>query len=318
MERNLKRISDELKLPQESRERIRSHLASCRTQKEDIPMRKTTLKKRIPLLAAAIVIVMALSLTAAATVADLFRNDIIVSSREDAFSDASGSGSSDAPGAVAITGPNGSPPSPLEEIAESGRFKSDDWETGERIGGGVLPDYTEWDSAEVLSSEPSLRIRRVSRADGAEKMEYTAENPANLLDTLTGHVTFDLSWLASHYDYVPDANQAFVVADAEGGYVSECFSALYAKPDGSGYVRLDVDNIAQADYWGQSYIVDGSYETAYYYTSSDGYEFLITMHNGRVWADCNAHHASISLYGAYLTSGEVEEILDSLSLSAGG
>ena len=318
MERNLKRISDELKLPQESRERIRSHLASCRTQKEDIPMRKTTLKKRIPLLAAAIVIVMALSLTAAATVADLFRNDIIVSSREDAFSDASGSGSSDAPGAVAITGPNGSPPSPLEEIAESGRFKSDDWETGERIGGGVLPDYTEWDSAEVLSSEPSLRIRRVSRADGAEKMEYTAENPANLLDTLTGRVTFDLSWLASHYDYVPDANQAFVVTDAEGGYVSECFSALYAKPDGSGYVRLDVDNIAQADYWGQSYIVDGSYETAYYYTSSDGYEFLITMHNGRVWADCNTHHASISLYGAYLTSGEVEEILDSLSLSAGG
>ena len=318
LERNLKRISDELKLPQESRERIRSHLASCRTQKEDIPMRNTTLKKRIPLLAAAIVIVMALSLTAAATVADLFRNDIIVSSREDAFSDASGSGSSDAPGAVAITGPNGSPPSPLEEIAESGRFKSDDWETGERIGGGVLPDYTEWDSAEVLSSEPSLRIRRVSRADGAEKMEYTAENPANLLDTLTGRVTFDLSWLASHYDYVPDANQAFVVTDAEGGYVSECFSALYAKPDGSGYVRLDVDNIAQADYWGQSYIVDGSYETAYYYTSSDGYEFLITMHNGRVWADCNTHHASISLYGAYLTSGEVEEILDSLSLSAGG
>ena len=58
-----------------------------------------------------------------------------------------------------------------------------------------------------------------------------------------------------------------------------------------------------------------SYETAYYYTSADGYEFLITMHNGRVWADCNTSHASISLYGAYLTTVEVEDILDNLSLT---
>ena len=41
--------------------------------------------------------------------------------------------------------------------------------------------------------DPSLRSCRVTREDGAEKMEYTAENPANLLETLTGRVTLDLS-----------------------------------------------------------------------------------------------------------------------------
>ena len=80
MERNFKRISDGLKLPQESRERIRSQLASYQKQSEDIPMKKSTLKSRVPLIAVAVVMMMALTLTAAAAVVvHLFRNDIIVS-----------------------------------------------------------------------------------------------------------------------------------------------------------------------------------------------------------------------------------------------
>ena len=313
MERNFKRISDGLKLPQESRERIRFQLASYQKQSEDIPMKKSTLKSRVPLIAVAVVMMMALTLTAAAAVVvHLFRNDIIVSSRDDIPTPSSENG---APGAVGITSPGGTPPAPLEEMIESSRQKTDDWSSGTSLGGGVIAEYAQWDFVDVLSSDPSLRSRRVGREDGAEKMEYTAENPANLLDTLTARVTFDLEWLNEHYDYVPDANLSFVVLDVGGSYVSELFDALYAKKDGSGYVEVEIHNVAQADYWGQSYIVDGSYETAYYYTSADGYEFLITMHNGRVWADCNTSHASISLYGAYLTTDEVEDILDNLSLT---
>ena len=63
MERNFKRISDGLKLPQESRERIRSQLASYQKQSEDIPMKKSTLKSRVPLIAVAVVMMMALTLT---------------------------------------------------------------------------------------------------------------------------------------------------------------------------------------------------------------------------------------------------------------
>ena len=307
MERNFKRISDELKLPQESRDRIRSHLVSYQKQSEVIPM-KRTLKSRVPLVVAAIVMAMALTLTATAAVVQLFRNDIVVSSKEDIPAPST-------TGSVGIVGPIGTPPDPLDKMIEDDRFKSDDWTTGNMIRGGIISEYDQWDSMEVLSNDPTLRIRRVDRADGAEKMEYTAENPVNLIDTLTGRVTFDLGWLGGHYDYVPDANLSFVVMDKRGDFASELFQALYAKSDGSGYVRVEIYNVAQADYFAQSYIIDGSYETAYYYTSTDGYEFLIKMHNDRVWVECNTSHASINLYGAYLTTDEVEDILDNLSLT---
>ena len=128
MERNFKRISDGLKLPQESRERIRSQLASYQKQSEDIPMKKSTLKSRVPLIAVAVVMMMALTLTAAAAVVvHLFRNDIIVSSRDDIPMPSSENG---APGAVAIGGPGGNPPATLEETIKSNRFKSDDWVAG--------------------------------------------------------------------------------------------------------------------------------------------------------------------------------------------
>lgn len=181
MERNFKRISDGLKLPQESRERIRSQLASYQKQSEDIPMKKSTLKSRVPLIAVAVVMMMALTLTAAAAVVvHLFRNDIIVSSRDDIPMPSSENG---APSAVAIDGPGGNPPATLEETIKSNRFKSDDWVAGERINGGVVSEYHQWDSVEVLSSDPVLRSRRIGREDGAEKMEYTAENPGQIFWT---------------------------------------------------------------------------------------------------------------------------------------
>lgn len=312
MERNFKRISDELKLPQVSRERIRSELAAYQMQQEGIPMKKATSKTRVPFLAVAVVMTMALTLTAAAVVVHRFRNNIIVSGVDDI---PISSNEGDAPSVVGIAGPNGSPPTALEEMIKSERFKSDDWTEGNAIHGGVISEYHQWDFMEVLRNDPALRIRRVGRSDGAEKMEYTAENPADLVNTLTGRIVFDLSWMGNQYDYIPDANMSFVVTDADNNYVSEAFSALYAKPDDSGYVRVEIENVAEENYYAQSYIVDGSFETAYYYTSPDGYEFLITMDNGRIWADCSTNHASVYLYGAYLTSDEVEDIIDNLSLS---
>ena len=312
MERNFERISEELKLPQESRERIRSQIASYQRQQEDISMKKANWSRRMPLLVAAVIAALALTLTAGAAVAGLFRNDVIVSSVNDIPAPSSEDG---VPASVGIVGPIGNAPSPLEKIIEGDRWKSDDWQVGENLDGGIIVEYSWWDAAEVLSSDPALRSRRVSRIDGAEKMEYTAENPANLLGTLTGRVTVDLAWMHEHYDYVSDANLSFVVTDENGDYVSESFSALYAKPDGSGYVRVSLRNMAQADYYAQSYVIDGSYETAYYHTTPDGYEFLIEMDNGNVWAQCSTSHAGVRLFGAYLSRAEVEDILDNLSLS---
>ena len=314
MERSFKRISEEVKLPRESRERIRSRLASHQLQQEDFnTVKKANIKRSVFVVAAVVVLAAALTVTAAAAGTRLFRNNIIVSSLEDVprFTD-SPSGVREA---VGINVPSRNSPLTLETITQIDRYKSDGWATGDVLDGGIMRDYVFWDYVEVLSSDPALRSRRMWHTDGAEKMEYTAENPINLLDTLTGRVMIDLSWMDDHYDYVPDANMSFVVTDEEGNYVGEEFRALYAKPDGKGYVRVELRNMAEADFFSRSYIVDGIYETAYYYTTPDGYEFLIKMHTGNVWVDCDMSHASVSLFGAYLTSGEVEDILDNLSLT---
>lgn len=311
MDQDLKRISSGLKLPRESRERIRARLASCQDQKEDIPVKKGSMKPRIPLIAAAIIIAMALSLTAGAISRQFFRNDIIVDSREE-IPDPADHGA--APGFVGYSSPSGNPPSTLEKIIESNRFKSDGWLSKDRIDGGMATGYFRWDDVELLDSTPTLRSRRVTRADGAEKLEYTAENPVSLVDTLTGHISFDLSWMGQHYDYVPDANFSYVITDPKGNYVEELLSALYVKPDEIAYVELTFDNTAEYDSTSLSYVISGSYEVAYYYTNSDGYEFLIQMDNGHVWASCRTGHSNVSLYGAYLTEDEIEDILDNLSL----
>lgn len=267
-------------------------------------MRKTNLKKFIPLTAAAIAI---LSLTlAAAVIAPQFRNDIIVNSVDD-IPDSAGT---NAPGMIGIASPSGNPPPTLEEITESGRFKSDGWLSKETING-----FGTWDDMEVLDNDAPIRSRRVSRTDGAVKMEYTAENPIDLAETLTGRVSFDLSWMDGHYDYVPDANFSYVMTDPEGNYAGEVFQALYAKRDKSGYIRVEFTRTTEKEAPSPSYIVDGSYETAYYYTTPEGYEFLIQLHKGHVWVKCSTNYTGVGLYGAHLTRDEVEDILDNLSLS---
>ena len=310
MRQHFENITESVKLPQESRERIRTQLVSYQAQKEVISMKKANRKIRASLVAAVVVMSM-LAITAAAAVTYLFRNDIIVSD----VNDIPISNDNNSPGVVGVHTPNDTPPVSLEEMIESDCFKSADWANGKMIDGGVIPEYSRWDFAEVLSDDPALRIRRVGRDDGAEKMEYTAENPANLVDTLTGRIVFDLSWLNEQYEYVSDANMSFVVTSKDGDYVSEMFSALYSKEDNSGYVRVEVYNVAEADYFAQSHVIDGDYETAYEYTTPDGFEFLIRMNKGNVWADCRTSNAKISLYGAYLTSEEIEHIVDNLSLS---
>ena len=64
-----------------------------------------------------------------------------------------------------------------------------------------------------------------------------------------------------------------------------------------------------------AYIVDGSFEEAYYYTTANGCEFLITADGDTVWASCTTVKTNVSLYGAYLTTRDLEQIVEHLSVS---
>lgn len=312
MEENFRRIADTVRLPEGSRARIRAQVASWAEEQEASMQNKP--KKRLPRLAvAAIIIAAALTLTAAAAaVVHRFRNDIIVSGISELPAP-----TEDTPMAVAVVTDSQSAAQTLDEILAEGPYiTAEEWETGEKIGGTTSAQYGGWDTAELISSDPALSVRRITReTDGAEKMQYMAEDPADLLPVLTGKIRFDLTWLAEHYSVVIPDDQAYIIRDEDGAFVSEYFSAAYGANDGKGWVSLDMDYDTTRKGLGPSYIVNGTFDQAYYYTTQDGYEFLITASHDKVWASCYTDHAAVSLYGAYLTTGELEQIVEHLALS---
>ena len=312
MEENFRRIADAARLPEGSRARIRAQIAS-RAEEQEASMQNKP-KKHLPRLAvAAIIIAAALTLTAAAAaVVHRFRNDIIVSSVSELPAP-----TEDTPTAVAVVTDSQSAAQTLDEILAEGPYiTAEEWETGEKIGGTTSAQYGGWDTAELISSDPALSVRRITReTDGAEKMQYMAEDPADLLPVLTGKIRFDLTWLAEHYSVVIPDDQAYIIRDEDGAFVSEYFSAAYGANDGKGWVSLDMDYDTTRKGLGPSYIVNGTFDQAYYYTTQDGYEFLITASHDKVWASCYTDHAAVSLYGAYLTTRDLEQIVEHLSVS---
>ena len=312
MEENFKRIADAVRLPEGSRARIRAQIAS-RAEEQEASMQNKP-KKHLPRLAvAAIIIAAALTLTAAAAaVVHRFRNDIIVSSVSELPAS-----TEDTPTAVAVVTDSQSAAQTLDEILAEGPYiTAEEWESGEKIGGTTSAQYGGWDTAELISSDPALSVRRITReTDGAEKMQYMAEDPADLLPVLTGKIRFDLTWLAEHYSVVIPDDQAYIIRDEDGAFVSEYFSAAYGANDGKGWVSLDMDYDTTRKGLGPSYIVNGTFDQAYYYTTQDEYEFLITASRDKVWASCYTDHAAVSLYGAYLTTSDLEQIVEHLSVS---
>ena len=279
MEENFRRIADAVRLPEGSRARIRAQIAS-RAEEQEASMQNKP-KKHLPRLAvAAIIIAAALTLTAAAAaVVHRFRNDIIVSSVSELPAS-----TEDTPTAVAVVTDSQSAAQTLDEILAEGPYiTAEEWESGEKIGGTTSAQYGGWDTAELISSDPALSVRRITReTDGAEKMQYMAEDPADLLPVLTGNIRFDLTWLSENYKAVTLDDQAFIVRDEDGNPVSEYFWAVYGANDGKGWFRLEIMHDTT---WNLSpaYIVDGSFEEAYYYTTANGCEFLITADGDTVW-----------------------------------
>lgn len=311
MEENFRRIADAVRLPEGSRARIRAQIAS-RAEEQEASMQNKP-KKHLPRLAvAAIIIAAALTLTAAAAaVVHRFRNDIIVSSVSELPAP-----TEDTPTAVAEPASGRKAPKTLEErLADGPRFTMDEWRNGEKIDGTISHLYTGWDHSELISDDPALCIRRITRTeDGAEKMQYMAEDPADLLPVLTGKIRFDLTWLSENYKAVSLDDQAFIIRDEDGGFVSEYFWAAYGANDGKGWFRLEIMHDTT---WNLSpaYIMDGSFEEAYYYTTANGCEFLITADGDTVWASCTTVKTNVSLYGAYLTTRDLEQIVEHLALS---
>ncbi|MFR5381505.1 MAG: hypothetical protein ACLTGM_04735 [Oscillospiraceae bacterium] len=99
-----------------------------------------------------------------------------------------------------------------------------------------------------------------------------------------------------NYRFVPETGIAYVVRDPGGAFTGNYFSALYGAADGKVVSALSFD-MTRHENSNQSYIVDSSYEEAYYYTTQSGCEFLITADSGHVWLNAAPHTRMSALSG---------------------
>lgn len=302
MEQNFKRIADSVRLPEGSRAHIRAQIASHR-EKQEASIMKT--KKYLPRLAVALIVAAAsLAIAAAAGASQVFQKTTIVTDKSEIpVMDAT------------IRGPSGDGiPNALEERAAGLRYSDEEWATV--IDDGGMPDtFIDLTRMEVISTDPALRIRRITQPGGAEKMQYTAADPVDLLPMLSGKLSFDLSWMRENYAAAEGANQLYLVYDAADSYLNEYFTALYGTQGGNGYVQFLFNYDMQMPETDPRYIVADSYDEAYSYTTSNGSDFLICAYNETVWATCETAHAYVSLYCARLTTTDVEQIVEHLALS---
>ena len=111
---------------------------------------------RVGIVAAIIAASLCVSASAIAVI-HRFHNDILISD----FSEISKASNNTSDSTVAISGPNGSAPHSLEDIIKESQITAEEWDNGERIGGGTSFAYATWDIAShyhVLATIPRFAL----------------------------------------------------------------------------------------------------------------------------------------------------------------
>lgn len=218
--------------------------------------------------------------------------------------------------AYSVSSPISKTPHSLSEVIASARFKSNGWTSKDTIG-GCIKFMPPWTSMKMIENEKDPKIREIYNSEHAVKTEYIAENPKDLKNVMSKYICINPSLLNENYNYVPDGNTYYTIYDKHKKYIGEYFSSLYEMGNDKSWFFIgyeyDAEN-KENNLSNNSYVVKDSYDNAYTYKNKDGFEFLITSYGDCVWAECNTNHAYVSLYGGYITTENVENILDSLDL----
>lgn len=223
-----------------------------------------------------------------------------------------------------VTMPNSRTPHSLEEMIKAYTFKSQGWLSEETTGGSIRSEDT-WTSMEIVQADGDVKKRVVYAESGAVKTEYTAQNPQMLQSLISGEVSIDFAALNQAFEPVPYANQFYQVTDKKrqwGFYLGKMYEvgtyveALYKGPQQGSYFTLNCTNTAEANQMDNAYIAADSYDQIYHYTNTDGIEFIIEAYGDCVWAECIMEHSEINLYGGYMSTDQVESILDHIHLTS--
>ena len=166
---------------------------------------------------------------------------------------------------------------------------------------------------DVIQAEGDLKSRIIYADNGAVKREYTAEDPCTLQDMISGDFQFDLAGLTADFETVPFANVLYNVTDKKDRYVGAHFAVLYAKEN--GYFGMEYSHcVEDRNDAHNQFVAEDNHDKAYFYTTPQGVPFLIEAYGDCVWASCTTEHSHISLYGGYLSTDDVEAVLDHITL----
>ncbi len=170
-----------------------------------------------------------------------WRNDVVVSSleeaRDDAEQDPAETGGETS--SMGFSAPNGDPPASLEDMLETNRAKANTWETTEHIGGCFGPVIDQWTDLEVTSADGPVKSRTIQGLSDMSlipkkyvKFEYTARTPAELASVTSGLVVMDTDWMAEHYQVPEWANFYYPIYNSRNALSGEVYYALYTTSDG--------------------------------------------------------------------------------------
>lgn len=314
MENKLKRAVEGIELPEAAAARIRAGLSSAPAGK---PHRR--LRGRAVIIAAAAAALLIIG--AGAAYAQVFRNSEIVGGVEDipepTFRNSGILEDSGPEIAVSYTRSNADfgAPRTLDESAESIRKLYASFGTDERLGGRVLSEP--WTGSRVLRGSGDVLEREVYNASGYVKRDLLPARIELVADEIAPFVVIDFSELGRLAEIAPESGLISITTDSDGALYSRSLTAYYSAGDDGAWFMLDVDRLDQHEWGGSSYIFEGDWDKAYVYKNAEGLEFVITALDSRVDAECTTAHTSIMITSYFMSTAELEAVLDCISLPEG-
>ena len=308
----LKQAVSHITMPKDMAQRICGHLRQAASQRVAVPKWYHS----APAVAAVLAVC---TLTASAAICTyLFHNPTILQDHNalNAVIEAHKVSGSSHQKAIIYQTPASRTPIPLEDMITDYTLKSTGWTSEDTKQGSFRPQDA-WSSMDVTDADAPLRARSIYSKSGAVKEEFTAEDPALLQGQIDGDLRIDFAALDTAFEYVPNANLLYTITDGAGEYAGMYCNSLYAGPAEGSYFTIQYTYEPGVDNGTVSapYIPESDYDKAYPYTNAHGVEFVITAYGDCTWADCATAHSTFSLYGGYLSTQEVETILDAIGMA---
>lgn len=302
----VKRAVDSIELGADAKERILSGLTAG-----NAPVRRRRRLRPGALIAAAVVAALLVTGAGAAYVR-VYRNPEIVDGWEAVPTPGIGKDGVPLEGHSAIMGYDYTPPKLEGKAAELTRYAMT-WDSDKYLAGSV-GTYHDWTDFEVLTGSGDVLVRNVFSDDGAVKREYTAEDPALLAEYLPDSLNINFKALREQCSVHAFANLYYAVYGPNGSFDGDSLKVVYGSESGDGWLELSCTTSPSVLDTGD-YAVANTFDATYLHVNTTGLEFLITKNGDSISATCVTGNIYISVRGAYITTADMESVLDCIALA---